>query len=203
MHHALTCSRFYYAGNTLKSPSSCFRGVAFPPYFSVRTKFTNLLTERKIQLWGKVVAPCLVGPASPFRERRRRPCRDWHRFHQGWNRSLGVLPLGPAHALPFRKLACVSYSGSSALLGGTAGYRYLQDWIFFFLLLFSASACVPWCSLEGDTPTVICLCGAHVRPSRQMQVVSVFLACTVSSSLFWSVPLQLSPESSLACRLFF
>ena len=126
----------------------------------------------------KVVVPCpWRDPRSPFREDSRPlqvSCGDWHRFHQGWNPSLAVLPWDLPVPLAFRKWACVCYSVSSALLGGTAGYRYWQDKPFFPLLLFSASACVPRCSLAGDM-TVHCdqLYGAHVRPSQQMRVVSV------------------------------
>lgn len=103
---ALTCSVFIYAGNMpLKSPSSCFRGVAFPSYFSVRTKFTNLLTERKIQLWVESSRTMPMGPSFSFRGegvlQGLAPC-----LHQGWNRSLAVLPWDLPTPLPSEAGVC-------------------------------------------------------------------------------------------------
>ena len=122
------------------------------PFQCGRSLPTCSLNRRFRSEW-KVVALCLWGPVSL--PRGAGVLQGAAPFPSELKRSLAVLPRDLPTPFAFQKLACVGYSVSSALLAGTAGYRYLQDRTFFFLLLFPASACVPWCFLAGDM-TVHC-----------------------------------------------
>ena len=141
----------------------------------------------------KVVVPCpWRDPRSPFREDSsplQVSCGDWHRFHQGWNPSLAVLPWDLPVPLAFRKWACVCYSVSSALLGGTAGYRYWQDKPFFPYYCSQHLLASPGAPLQVTWPsTVISFTELMSVQVSRWEWCRFPLPSLISNYLFLSVP---------------
>ena len=188
MHHALTCSRVLPCRKHTEVSILLFEVLLFLLPFQCGRSLPTCSLNRRFRSEWRVVAPCLWGPLSL--PRGAGVLQGAAPFPSELKRSLAVLPWGLPTPFAFQKLGCVGYSVSSALLAGTAGYRYLQDRTFFFPVTVPSICLCP----------LVLPCRWHDRPlwSAITELMSVRasrcewsrfpLPSLISSSLFLSVP---------------